>query len=239
MEQFNTKNIELSVVVLCYKSHEFINEFCHQLLAELNTLKIPFEIILVANYDDDKDDTPLIAQQLADQYEVVKALKQKKKGKMGWDMRMGLKEAQGNYITIIDGDGQMPSSDIPVVYNTIKNNPFDLVKTYRSIRMDGWYRTFLSKGYNVLFNLLYQPPYSFKDVNSKPKILTKEAYAKLDLKSNDWFTDAEIMIQALKLNLKICEIATVFKKNERRASFVSFKTIFEFIANLLKYKFLK
>ncbi|MFT4970548.1 MAG: glycosyltransferase involved in cell wall biosynthesis [Chitinophagales bacterium] len=231
--------IELSVIVLCYKSHDFISEFCHQLLAELKTLQVPFEIILVANFDDDKDPTPVLAKNLETMHPEVHALNQKKKGKMGWDMRMGLQEARGSYLVIIDGDGQMPSSDIPVVYNIIKNNPFDLVKTYRSIRMDGWYRKMLSNWYNRLFNFLYNPSHGFKDVNSKPKIITRQAYLKLQLKSNDWFTDAEIMIQALQLDLKICEIATVFRKNERRASFVSFKTIFEFLFNLLRYKFSK
>lgn len=42
----------------------------------------------------------------------------------------------------------------------------------------------------------------------------------MNLKSNDWFTDAEIMIEANRLKLRICDIATVFYNNERRSSFV-------------------
>ncbi len=53
------------------------------------------------------------------------------------------------------------------------------------------------------------------NINSKPKIFTKQAYQLMQLRSNDWFTDAEIMIQALKHNMRIAEISTVFYKNER------------------------
>lgn len=229
-------SIDLSVVVLCYESHNFIEDFCCQLLSELKILNLQHEIILVANFDHKDDNTPQLAKKLEDQYNEVKALTFKKEGKMGWDMRMGMQHATGRYIAVIDGDGQMPCSDIGVVYKLIKSGSFDLVKTYRSNRFDGFYRSFLSKWYNKLFNFMYKPPVKLKDVNAKPKILTREAYHKLNLKSNDWFTDAEIMIQALQNNFKVCEVATVFYKNERRASFVSFKTVFEFMINLLKYR---
>jgi glycosyltransferase involved in cell wall biosynthesis len=232
----NQHDIELSVVVLSYESTDFIESFCIQLLNELNELKQSFEIIIVANYDHNDDITPYIAKKLEEKYSEVTALTMQKEGKMGWDMRMGLEKSSGKFIAVIDGDGQMPVSDILVVYKIIKSGSFDLVKTYRNNRLDGWYRTILSKWYNRLFNLIYRPPIKIKDVNAKPKILSKEAYTKLNLQSNDWFTDAEIMIQALQNNFKICEVATVFHKNERRASFVSLNTIFEFIVNLIKYK---
>jgi glycosyltransferase involved in cell wall biosynthesis len=229
----------LSIVVLCYESQDFIVDFCEQLLTELQTVQASYEIILVANYDKSSDKTPKIAQSLEKQYEEVVALVKKKEGKMGWDMRMGLEKAQGKFIAVIDGDGQMPASDIPLVYNLISQSHFDLVKTYRSVRMDGLYRTILSRVYNLLFNLLFAPPFSFKDVNAKPKILRRSAYEQLNLQSNDWFTDAEIMIQALKHELAICEVATVFRKNERRASFVSMRTAVEFLVNLFKYRLQK
>jgi hypothetical protein len=54
----------------------------------------------------------------------------------------------------------------------------------------------------------------------------------MNLLSNDWFTDAEIMIQALNNKIKICEVATVFYKNERRASFVSVGT---FLSSFIIY----
>lgn len=231
---------ELSIVILSYKAETFLEEFVHQVHTELeNDLKNTFEIILVANYDDDFDTTPIIAKKIANDYKNIKVLALKKRGRMGWDMRKGLEESKGRYICVLDGDGQMPASDIISVYSVIKTGKFDIVKTYRAIRHDGWYRRLLSKTYNIIFNLLYRPSIHLRDINAKPKIITREAYNQLSLQSNDWFTDAEIMIQAIHLQLSICEIATVFYKNERRKSFVGFKTIFEFIHNLFYYRYFR
>ena len=67
--------------------------------------------------------------------------------------------------------------------------------------------------------------------------MTREAYSKLDLISSDWFTDAEIMIEALRNSLSVGEISTVFFGNPRRASFVRLSTIWEFLGNLVYYRF--
>ncbi len=75
-----------------------------------------------------------------------------------------------------------------------------------------------------------------KDINSKPKIITRDAYSKMNLKSTDWFIDAEIMIQARSLKLKIEKIPVIFSANESRKSFVRFGAIAEFIFNLIKYR---
>ena len=53
---------------------------------------------------------------------------EKKDGMMGWDMRSGLAAATGKYISVIDGDGQMPVEDLARVYQKIKNENYDLVK---------------------------------------------------------------------------------------------------------------
>ena len=204
---------------------------------EISELNISYELILVANYDKNSDDnTPVLAKQIAEKHAVVKVLANEKEGGMGWDMRSGLSAATGKYIAVIDGDAQMPASDIPIVYGVIKFSKYDLVKTYRAKRYDGFIRSFMSGMYNILFRLLYSPSFPVRDINSKPKIFTNAAYQQMNLRSNDWFTDAEIMIQAFKLQLKIAEISTVFYKNERKTSFVGLKTVWEFIFNLFEYR---
>jgi len=230
---------ELSVVVLCYRSESFITDFVKQIEKELQNELIDYELVLVANYDTKDDTTPARVNQLAAANSRIKPITQRKEGKMGWDMRSGLKETTGNFIAVIDGDGQMPVTDLSIVYHIIKGGRYDLVKTYRAVRNDGWPRIFISRAYNYLFYLLFYPGFPVRDINSKPKILSREAYRKLNLISNDWFTDAEIMIQAFEQKLRICEVSTIFYKNERRASFVEVKAIFEFLYNLIYYRIKK
>jgi hypothetical protein len=75
-----------------------------------------------------------------------------------------------------------------------------------------------------------------RDVNSKPKILTRAAYERLRLTADDWFIDAEVMIQARRLRLRVHEIPTTFKGLTSRASFISVASVLEFLVNLVRYR---
>lgn len=231
---------ELSVVVLCYRSEEFASELANQITKELEEASIDYELVLVANYlTDIVDRTPQIVHEYAKTNDRCIVVAKEKEGMMGWDMRSGLEASTCKYIAVIDGDGQMPTSDIVKVYNVLKVNNYDFVKTFRATRQDGFYRGTISSVYNFLFRLLYPSTRMLRDVNSKPKVFTREAYEKMNLVSNDWFTDSEIMIEASKNKLNIGEVSTVFYENERRKSFVAPGTIFEFIYNLFYYRFWK
>ncbi|MBL7196543.1 MAG: glycosyltransferase family 2 protein [Candidatus Omnitrophica bacterium] len=231
-------DLELSVVVLCYGAGRRVYNFVDRIIELLLTNSIgSWEIILVGNYfGNSDDDTPNIVNDIALKCKhniVVVTLA--KKGMMGWDAKSGFSRAGGKYICLIDGDEQMPADDIIRVYRKISNENLDFVKTYRKCRYDSFARRTISRIYNVFFKLLF-PGIKLRDINSKPKIFTREAYNKLNLISNDWFLDCEMVIQAHKQKFKIGEISTKFYKCPYRKSFVNSNTIFEFIKNLLYFR---
>ena len=232
---------ELSVVILCYHSADVVRDLVAQVEREMEEAGIDYELVLVGNYlpGDVKDQTPAVLKELAQGKPRFTVVAKEKEGMMGWDMRSGLEAAAGRHIAVIDGDGQMPMSDVIKVYRVLQVGKYDLVKTFRAQRKDGWYRRTISGFYNLLFRMLYPAAHVFRDINSKPKIMTREAYRKMDLVSNDWFTDAEIMIEALKHDLSVGEVSTVFFKNERRGTFVPVSAIFEFLGNLIYYRFIR
>ncbi|MBW1814950.1 MAG: glycosyltransferase, partial [Deltaproteobacteria bacterium] len=151
-------------------------------------------MVLVGNYiPGTQDKTKEIVKNIASRDKKIKAIAKPKEGMMGWDMLEGMKVATGRYICVIDGDGQFPIDSIEKCFLMIKTKKLDLVKTYRTVRHDGVYRKFVSKAYNILFKVLF-PGLKCKDVNSKPKILSRELFNKMDLTPTGWFIDAEIMI---------------------------------------------
>lgn len=175
--------IELSVVVLCYRAEELAERFVPRLEREVEQLGVTYELVLVANYDaESRDRTPEIVRRVARDKPCMIVEAKQKKGRMGWDMRSGLEQASGKYILVIDGDGQMLVSDISTVYAIIKTGRYDLVKTFREKRFDGPYRATLSSVYNLLFKLMFHPGFSLNDINSKPKIMTREACRKMNLR---------------------------------------------------------
>ena len=231
---------ELSVVVLCYRAGEYARQFVSQLSSELEASGIDYELVLVGNFlPDSNDKTPEIIKDIAQSNPRCHAVAREKEGMMGWDMRSGLETATGRHLAVIDGDGQMPTSDIVKVYRMLEVGHYDIVKTFRAQRFDGFYRKNLSGLYNMLFRILFPSASMLRDINSKPKVMTRETYEKMDLISNDWFTDAEIMIEALRNEEHIGEVSTIFYENERRSSFVPISAIFEFLGNLLYYRFFR
>ena len=239
MRENTNQGPEYSIVVLCYGSGDLIPEFVDATINVLlkNTI-LDYQLILVGNYLESRpDQTPEIVKALEKGNPRIVSVAKKKDGMMGWDMRTGFAAATGKYISVIDGDGQMPVEDLVKVYRKIKNENYDLVKTVRITREDGVWRTVISGVFNILFRLFF-PAVRSKDVNSKPKVLTRASYQRLDLKSNDWFIDAEIMIQAGRLGFKVAEVSTYFNASTRNSdSFITFFTILEFVKNLVRFRF--
>jgi glycosyltransferase involved in cell wall biosynthesis len=227
---------EISVVILCYQEGQRLSLFVNRTVNLLERLLVPWEIVLVANYwDNAEDGTPQEAKKISAQRSNIKVITKLKEGGMGWDARKGFQEASGKFICLIDGDGQMPPEDIISVYKKIKYENLDFVMTYRIERGDSLLRRVNSYIYNLVFRILF-PDVTARDANSKPKIFTREAYSKMQLTANDWFLDAEMLIQCARIKLKIEEIPVTFDKCVSRKSFVKIDAIFEFIKNLLRAK---
>ncbi|MBT3183164.1 MAG: glycosyltransferase family 2 protein [Nitrospina sp.] len=227
---------DISVVVLAYRSASTIEGFVASLVTSLDEEKIDWEIILVGNYfEGTGDQTAEVVQRISDRNPRIKPVVHVKEGMMGWDMKSGLRAATGKKMAVIDGDGQMPCTDVIRVYNLMVEKGYDLVKTVRIKRSDGLYRMSISTVYNLLFKVMF-PGINAWDINSKPKIMTRELYQKMNLESNGWFIDAEIMIIARRLKMEIGEIETTFHSIDSRPSFVKPLAILEFLANLIWYR---
>jgi glycosyltransferase involved in cell wall biosynthesis len=151
-------------------------------------------------------------------------------------MRHGLDACRGKYIGVIDGDGQFPVEAIFSCLAKIKSDDFDVVKTYRVQRKDSFYRKFISTVYNLLFHLFFRGSSKLRDVNSKPKIMRREAYERMKLQSDDWFIDAELILNYINLNLRVYEIPVEFQSLGKRKSFVKPGAILEFLKHMIEYR---
>jgi hypothetical protein len=124
------------------------------------------------------------------------------------------------------------------MYRRMSATGVDVMKGRRIARFDGLYRRAVSVGYNLAFAVLFGTR-GIWDVNGKPKGLTRAAYEALDLESDDWFIDAEIVLSARRRGLTIAELPVVFHRNDERASFVQSAAIVEFVRNMVRHRFRK
>jgi glycosyltransferase involved in cell wall biosynthesis len=232
----SSPSVELSAVVLCYRAAESIKSVIEPLHALLQRSEITYELVLVANdWPQHHDATPEIVWDFSSTHDNVTVLNEAKHGGMGWDMRKGLAAATGRYLVVIDGDAQNPVEDVMRMYELMKQTAADVGKGRRKNRADGLYRRLISWGYNSLFHILFGTR-DLWDINGKPKGLTREAYGRMRLESDDWFVDAEIVLAALRAGMKIVELPVVFLENKERSSFVRLSSIREFLIHMVRYR---
>ncbi|HEV7484668.1 MAG TPA: glycosyltransferase [Thermoanaerobaculia bacterium] len=231
---------ELSVVILCYRSGVAARSFAARIGKSLLDAGVDdHQLVLVGNYVAGSDDTtPDVVRELAAADPRIVCSAVEKEGMMGWDLRSGLALATGRYLAVIDGDGQVLVEDLVRIYRLLREQRLDLAKTYRKQRGDGVKRKVISLVFNGLFHILF-PGVLARDINAKPKILTRAAFERMTLQSSDWFIDAEIMIQARTLGLRVGETETEFLGLTGRRSFITMAAVFEFLRNLLRYRILE
>lgn len=228
----------LSVVLLCYKAGENAPPVIAEMRESLESRGIPWELILVANYNagDASDRTPQIVRELAAGNPRMTVVAKEKKGWYGWDVKSGFEVATGDVIAFIDGDGQDPVQDIVRLYDALVAEQADFGIGYRVRRHDGFLRIIVSRMYVLLLRLLF-PRVSLFDANSKPKMLTRKALSRLTLTSDDWFIDAEIVIQACYKGFKVVQVPTMLLKLQHRSTFVNVRAVWKFAADLIRYRF--
>ena len=160
-------------------------------------IKKDSEIIVV---DSSNDMTPEIAKCLG-----AKVLRTKRNGK-GYAMKYAVKHSKGDIIIFLDGDGTDPASYIPKLIK--KLGKYDLVlgcRSYAYSRKDNPKMRLIFKIYSK-----FVTP-AFKSIGWKVKgdplagfrVMKRETWDKMNLKTNDFLIETEMNIRAIELNLKV------------------------------------
>jgi glycosyltransferase involved in cell wall biosynthesis len=226
---------DLSLVVPCYNEVDVIRNTAMRLIREFEQRDINLELILVDNGSMD-DTGEIIDRMVLEGMPIVKATVEVNEG-YGNGILQGLKYCQGDYVGFICADGQVEAHDVVKVYEIAANakSPY-LVKVRRRFRMDGLVRKIVSINFNLLITVLFGGLGSI-DINGNPKIFPSSFLKPMDLQSRDWFLDAEVMIKAKRLGLKVFELNVIAQMREGGKSNVRTSTVKEFINNLVKYRF--
>jgi glycosyltransferase involved in cell wall biosynthesis len=115
---------KLSIVVPLFNEENNVQPVVEDLEETLSTLEIGYEIILVD--DGSTDDTRDVARTLAREYATVKAFSHEtNKGKSA-AMMTGFRHVEGDYVVLMDGDGQFLAQDIPNMIEKLEEG-YDVV----------------------------------------------------------------------------------------------------------------
>ncbi len=225
---------ELSIAIPFYNEGRPLLKTARDLIKELEKQNINYELILVNNGS--KDNTDKYINKLTSKNKRLKKVWVKKNQGYGWGIINGLKNSSGKYIGWIDGDGQIRPKDVVSCLNFLqKHKEFALCKGKRKTKHGKIQRVIVSYFFDLLFPILFFR--YFKDINAKPKVMKKEVFKKLNIKSKNWFIDCEILIKAVKNNYKVgCVDVEVLTRKTGKTN-VKPKVLFEFIRDIIKARF--
>jgi len=227
--------VALSLVIPCYNEADVIRNTVTRLAESFREKKIDVHLVLVDNGSID-DTGKIIDELIEEELPVTKETVEVNQG-YGNGVLRGLRLCRGKYVGFTCADGQVEAKDVLKVFEIAVNSKTPkLVKVRRRFRMDGLVRKVISIIYNFGANLIFAGLGSI-DINGNPKIVPREYIEGMNLESKDWFLDAEVMIKAKSMGLEVYEFNVIAQMREGGTSHVRAETCWEFVMNLLKYRF--
>jgi glycosyltransferase involved in cell wall biosynthesis len=187
------------------------------------------EVIIVN--DGSTDRTGEIAEELIKQHDgFVRVIHHEKSRGYGNAIQAGFAAAKYDLIFFTDGDYQFDMNDLYHAFSLVKG--YDVVVGYRMNRKDPRLRIFLAKGYNWLVRILFG--LKLKDIDCSFKLFSRSAIEKINLESQGYFIDTELMVKAKKRGLKIKEFGVKHLPRKSGKSKVKMKHIFVTLNEITK-----
>jgi hypothetical protein len=122
----------------------------------------------------------------------------------GWGraVKHGLSIAKGTYLCYTN-TARTDISDLLIILKCAVSNKNNVVKATRIIR-ESWVRKVGSTLYNIQFRLLFR--YPIWDVNGTPKVLPRDFFESIKIKSEDDVIDAEIIARCVNHRVRVIEV---------------------------------
>lgn len=227
--------VTLSIIIPSHNEAKTIAKVVRSLDRDFRGVEEFFEIIVVDNGS--TDETSQILNDINGQVPSLVTIRVFPNCGYGNGILAGLSAARGEIVGWMHADGQVSSRDVVLVYQKLQNENLDFCKVRRSVRREHLFRIIQSKVYNIFFNLLFKTPCS--DINASPKLFRKTLIDNEALSSRDWFIDPEIVIRAARKRARIGEVSVIWDARTDGSSKVKMTTSFEFIKNMIQYRFFR
>jgi len=218
----------LSIIIPAYNEEKSLGSTIHNIVDIFDKSNVSYELIIVDNGS--TDNSASIICRLIKEMPKIRSIKVYPNIGYGNGVLHGLRIAKGCILSFIPADGQIRAKDVLKICLKVQGSDIDVCKGVRIVRNDNFTRKFISFVYNSAFKLMFNCPY--RDINSPPKVFKRSFYEAANLKSKDWFLDAEIMLKAYWNKYKVEEVPVIFLSRKSGWSKVHFVAILEFFKNM-------
>jgi len=149
----NVRSQSISVIVMAFNERDYLEIVVREIASVLHGLKRAYEIIIVD--DGSSDGTEKIADRLAEELPMVRAIHHATNQGLGAAYRTGFVQAQGDLVTFFPADGQFPATIMQQFVPLITNA--DMVLGYLPNRHSSLLAKVLSKVEKIIYRVLFGP----------------------------------------------------------------------------------
>lgn len=226
---------DISFIMPCYNEEDSVGYTITRLLSAFQRAGYQVELIAVDNGS--RDRTGAIIQELAEVWPTIVPHRVERNLGYGDGILNGIPLCTAPWVGIVAADGQVDAEDIVRLYEAVASHTGRVLgKVRRRFRMDGLRRKFISTFYNLFVRVLW-PQLETLDVNGTPKILPRDVLLTMQLTSQQWCLDPEIMIKAYYMRVPILEFNAFARMRGGGVSHVRMTTCWEFFETLLRFRF--
>lgn len=225
----------LSLVLACYNEEQIIEQSMKEIVDFFETLKYPYEIILID--DASRDKTQQLIKKIASKHRHVRYLFHEKNTGRGRTVTDGIFESKGEIVGFIDIDLEIPVAETLPLIKAVEKG-CDIATAWRFYIFELKYlpRIVAHYGYVALSRLLLG--HHFNDTEAGCKFFRRSKILKIlkETKHPGWFWCTEMLVRSYYSGLKICEVPSIFRRNEDSKSTVNlFGDTLNYFISLLSF----
>lgn len=220
---------DISVFFPVYNDEKTIERVTLKAINILKKYANEFEVLIID--DCSPDNSGIIADQLSMKYDNVKVIHHDKNYGYGAALKTGFQNAKYEFVCQTDGDDEYDIDDLEKFIKLI--DYYDLIITFRYVRVYSNWRIFVSRIYNMTLRYLFR--HNYRDISTGLRFVRKKVLKDIELLSNSPFIGAEIAIKTMLKGYRVGEVGIQsFPREFGKGSAVSTRNIYRTITDMIK-----
>jgi len=219
----------VSIILPALNEEDNLKALVNEIIDYFNTKHIGCAVIVVNDGSTDK--TGEIADKLSITYKNVSVIHHPENKGYGKSLKDGFQAGKHEYLFFTDADRQFKINSMDKFLPFMKEGEVDMAIGYRIDRKDSSLRKFLAWCFNRTISILFS--FNYKDIDCAFKLFKKEALDSLEIKSDDFLINTEILAKAKLKGLKVVQIGVEHYPRLEGESTVSCQSILSTLKRII------